>query len=400
VIDVNTPSPDKINVLVVDDDPSWWQPFEDQSKTLSSSFVDIKTSSSFQEGLARLNDDDSFDIVLVDLFLDHDQLAFDFIEKAKKQGHFLPYVITSQQVKKTALSSKDRLEQYLSLNVADYIEKRELKRLSTLQDRLRERLNDFLNTLSGLLNLYFTNQIGQSEKTYLLSHEISALSMLLLSYSGKIKNRSFNRICHKIRDLSDQNIDSSLTAFAGAPFSEPDIVRLKLNVSSPEGSQSPLLLLEDFIPYHLRTRALQATVRRLQRLGAEENLHIERIKSSIYDLLKLGHDFDAAIIERIVLQLALYLTLRKRVDMAVDTLYFLSQLYAKEGKSERIPLIDLMIANILFDNNQSADALPYIRSAKKAISALKVDSLKPVLDAALYFARGHFASPAAQRLIK
>src|SRR4051794_34450471 len=105
-------SESKLNVLLVDDDGLWSETLKAQSDKLSRSRLNIELSYTFDDGLENLVNK-PFDVVVVDLFLDQDRRAFDFVRTARERGVSLPYIIISSAVRSEILGDSDGFGEFV-----------------------------------------------------------------------------------------------------------------------------------------------------------------------------------------------------------------------------------------------------------------------------------------------
>jgi CheY-like chemotaxis protein len=383
----------KISVLVVDDRPEWWMSFQAKSKKSPSSFINIHTSSTFEDGLVALSRDKTFDIVVVDLHLDHDRNAFQFIEEAKKQGNFLPYAITSQEAKNSALGNEDTMKKYIESQAADYIEKSEIKRLSIFQDRIRNVLNALLFALQGMLQLYIIEQMQKDEKLYLINQEMIWMTRLLASYSTKVKTKSFDRLCKSLSALAEQCAAMSNDSLRrGLSPAHADILQLKTGPAAADSATE--LLLEDCIPYGQPP----VTVRNVRHLGAlcrARNASAEKVQNALAKLQEDKPDLQNSEVELLTLHVAESFARSNRIDTGVEVLYFLSQLYANKGRTERVALVDLLIANFLIQHDRPSQAMSFLKSASAYTDATADPALKSAIEATLFLHRDRIVTDAA-----
>lgn len=388
---------DKINILVVDDSPQWWASIEARSKHSSDSFVEINTSPNFESGLARLNENNKFDYVVVDLNLDKNRDAFQFIEEARKQGHFLPYAITSATVKTSALKSKETIDRYVQSQVADYIEKKEIRRLSIFQERIRSSLNDFLSSLQTILQAQISEQLEREESLFHLNQEILSLSKLLATYSKTVKSKSFARLCSRIQSQAIRaTIITERSMLSKLALSNHHNAS-KLSRKSKGLEKNERLLFEDLVGFEQQRPALRS-IKALHRLcNSKTPPSPKALQNAINALQRPSTKLGLSDSETLMVHAAEILAEKHNVEVGIEALYTLSRVYLRNGHTQRVALTDLLISNLLLQHDRPMQAIPYLQSAISYAQTSSDPKLNSAIEVALFLQRKQLSASATDR---
>jgi hypothetical protein len=376
----------RIKVLVVDDDESWGEGLNSQSKTLSNSELDVEFKNRYADGLRCIKEEHDIDVVVVDLFLDDRKVAFDFIIEAQRLGVVAPFVIISQASKQELLDSQDQdlLGQMIQSPAADFIEKNDVKPFVVFQNKIREALQNFRHQTEITISNIERRQREYLMEVFYIVSELRLLREIIGSYATKIKISAFNNLCSAI----DERLDR-IEHFTGSAYyelaPEPTSKTRALTDRSRSLVQAKRKVRElsvtdivPFCPHRDRiTKRLTKNYKRLRRkLKVRGDIH-KICKSLHADLAAVAND---SIIERVFFQIAG----DKRslpLSSGIRVIYELSVIYERIGKKYRIPALDAAAAIMLIDEGKMTEAAAYLKSARRRAAALGNDKFCATIDA-------------------
>lgn len=383
---MSTTTPKRIKALVVDDEDAWGEGLETQSRKLSTSQMDVEFKNRFSDALKCIQENPDIDVVVVDLFLD-DKLAFDFIFEARKLGALIPFVIVSQ-VSKTDIASfadKDLISGMIQSSAADFIEKSDIKRFLTFQQKIRDAMNNFHKQTEITIQNIEKRQREYLIEAYYVISELRLLRDIIFSYFKKVKISSFENICSAIDDRLNR-----IEHFLGSAYFDLDPhPQSRGRVLTPTLSVTPTTTQErkqeldllDMVPYCPQQRQLKkrliADCKTLQK-------KLER-RADIHDVCKKLHSELASVADDSVIESVFFRIADKRslltVQQGIEVIYQLSLIYEDGGKKERIPALDAAAAIMLLDDGKVTEAAAYLKSARQRAAKLGNETLVATIDA-------------------
>jgi CheY-like chemotaxis protein len=365
-------SPEKLRVLVVDDDRQWLDTLQTQSRKLNRSKLEIEASHSFSEGLQFLKKNKEIDVVVVDYFLDHSHVGSDFINKAREMGRMVPYVIVSGAQSSDVVSDATKLDDLVQSAPTDFIEKMDIASFIIFQDRIFESHRKFREKVIATLATYFESQKASLQNMWVLGCELRLLHQTASSYLEKIDVPSFGNLSGAIRDDIERLLSYLNRSLDMIPDSS-DFTRGRGLVQSAElSARSPnRLKVDDYVPYSKERDRLLALLREceenLSDLSGSKASVFKNLVSSVFEQEEQGKQHIA---EVVVLHLADRLAEQGQTESGVDLLYDLSQALARRRENARVASTDMLTAAFLYEHGKPQQAATYVSAAKKLAQRL------------------------------
>jgi CheY-like chemotaxis protein len=370
--------PEKLRVLVVDDDPVWVDGLQAQSAKLQKSRLQIEASHSFKDGLDYLENNREVDVVVVDYLLDKSHVGWDFINKARGLGMLVPYVIVSNQSTEV-VSDRAEFGDLMQSSPSDFIQKIEIDSFKNFQDRIFASYRKFRDNVVATMASYFTDQRNTLQSMWVLMCEIQLLHRTLCSYSAKVNDPSFVSVSSVISSNID-NLQSYLRYAMDLIPNHSELVHDQALFNNSEIANSrSRLKVADYIPYSKHRRATLAWISRCEAGLTELKGDPEAYKNVISGLIKREDKSAQSFAEIVALHLANQLAQHGQVDGGVDLLYYLSQHFAHRRQNARVAGTDILTAAFLLQHGRPKDAAAYVSAAGKLASRLNDDRLTGAL---------------------
>jgi CheY-like chemotaxis protein len=363
---MTTENPDRLRVLVVDDDPEWLRGLRSQSTKLSSSRLEIKTSTSFEDGLEFLHRGNgiNIDVVVVDYRLNHDHFAFEFIGKARAMGIGLPYVIVSNAERTEVLGDRSRLDEFVQLGPCDFIEKIDIRRFLHFQQRIFRSYQQFRENTIQAVRIHLAESRQNLDNMYVVACEIGSLIQTISSYSDKIKDGSFAALCVAI----DNQLSRLLAHIRHAlddipPLQLPDDYGLLFSpeISRPTDEQ---LQTCDRIPYSKSRKRIIAWLKRCEK-SVSASISDDDTKTLVSTLISKERETDQKFAEIVGLHLADHFAKLGSVEKGTAFLFLLSQAFAEAKQNDRVATTDMLTAAYLIEHGKTEQATTYLSAAQK-----------------------------------
>ena len=345
--------------------------FRSRVYIISSPDFQIDASIRYADGIDVILKQPDIDIVVVDLFLDNNHTAIEFIGAARAAGAQCQFVIATNATKSYLLSAErgDLFNEIINSQAIKFFEKNEINSFRLFKQKITQafeqassRMGDEIQRINKINN----DTLLQIEK---LSSELYLYSKIISSYQQKIKSELFARLCSLSLDrLEKIKHSSSMEHRQSSSFRHDDLAQSSAARLPPSSTQFDCSLTpksKDLIPCSPNQKLLIDTLSRFTKKLRRE--FIQRA-SYEFEFKQLVTSFsscsDDLPIESVFVALAGEI-FPKSIELRVDFLEYISRHFDRNGMQEKSIGLLVVISLMLLEDNRLEESSQYLIAAKR-----------------------------------
>jgi hypothetical protein len=374
---MSTDSPQKLNVLLVDDDEHWLADITTQSRRLRESKLNIDSKNSYASGLDYLDHNPDVDLVVVE-----------FIKMARQKGVICPYVVVSNARLADAPANSDRSQELLLSNPVDFIEKRNTVPFYSFQNHLVRLHQEFYDMIAIASKRALEWQKSDALRRHSIHCDVYDLGQLLKTYSPKVRSMAFDAACaHLEANSLDLITRRSFETDKTHPNRDNEILPVSERVAQPNSvvADTSLRQIVGRIPYYKNQTKVINYLNHLSRKlidgdQAESKSKIpsdEQIVDWLFEKEKIS---PRRFLENVVFFLADLLNKKKESIRGVNLLYTMSKRFFDYRLFNRAAQSDLLIGIYILRLGDPDAAAVYLRSAHKLAERTEDHSIRSLIE--------------------